>query len=140
MKTKPQTGRCARSCGGVILISVGIVATLDVHDVATARTLPLPLQDLMWFGPALALLGGLVFAREFPRAERWLTRGKIRVTGLVMLAVSLVVWLWVLATDRGGDGSWAKGMMALQSSIYVGLPGLLLTLASFVLRAGRGRS
>lgn len=134
MKTNPQVWRCARLCGGVVLLGVGIVATRDLDHAATERILPHGLQDLMWFGPALALLGSLVLAREFPRAERWLTRRKIRVTGLGMLATCLVVWLLVLATDRGGDGSWAKGMVALQSSIYVGLPGLLLTLVSFVLR------
>ena len=134
MKTNPQAWRWVRLCGGVVLLGVGIVATRDLDHDATARILPRVLQDLIWFGPALALVGSLVLAREFPRAERWLTRRKIRVPGLVMLAISLIVWLWVLATDRGGDASWGIVMIALMSSIYVGLPGLLLTLASFVLR------
>jgi hypothetical protein len=134
MKPKPQAWRRAQLCGGLVLVGLGIAAIHDLDHAATERIMPLVLRDLIWFGPAIALLGCLTFLRGFARHERWLTSRKVLVTGLVMLAVGVIGWLLASATDPGGDASWANGMVAIMFAIYAGLPGLFLTLASFVLR------
>lgn len=118
------------------MLGLGLAATYDFDHAATERMMPPVLQGLIWFGPAIALLGGLTFLRGFAWGERWFSRRKILVMGLVMLAVGVVVWLLANATDRGGDASWAHGMAAIMFAIYVGLPGLFLTLVSFVLKPG----
>jgi hypothetical protein len=52
-----------------------------------------------------------------------------------MLSADVMVWLLANATDRGGDASWANGMVAIMFAIYIGLPGLLLALVSFVIKS-----
>ena len=126
-------------CGGLVLLGFGIIATRDLDHVETERILARLPQDLIFFGPAIALLGCLMLLRAFAWSERWLTRRRVLVLGLVMFSISLFVWLFVIATDHGSDASWAKGMLAIMSTIYAGLPGLFLTLASFVLKPAENK-
>lgn len=119
-----------RVLGGLIMLGLGVVATVDLNHGATERILPTELRELIWFGPALAVLGCLTVLRGFVWGERFCSRRKVLVTGLVILVGGAIPMLWALATDPGGDASWANGMVALMAVIFAVLPGLFLVLAA----------
>lgn len=120
--------------GALLLLALGTVTTRDLMLPATDRLLPVVAGKIALFGPGVALLGLLLLARSFEWGARSLTRRNVLVTGFVLLGAGILVGAVAMATDHGGDASWANAMWFQMAEIFVGLPGLLLTLAALLLK------
>lgn len=123
----------------LVLLGLGAVATYDLDHAATARILPNKLYGWTMFGPGLALLGLLVLVRGCAWGNKVCSRRNVLVAGVVMLGVCAGVWLVAVATDHSGEVPYARAMFVMLATILIGLPGLLLTLATLLLKSDSDR-
>ena len=129
--------------GGLILTGFGFLVTYDGLLSATERVLPLRLQSVIFFGPSLLAVGCVTFLRGLPLGASVIFRRGVLMIGLLMLAIGGWPWLYISYLTGGRPGNEGDGMLGTIIFIYVGLPGLALTLTSLVMNVKshkRGKS
>lgn len=126
-----------RLVAAILLLALGVVATTDLNQSADASILPASLREIVFFGPALLALGLLLLVRCCAWGRRICSRRNVLITGIALLSISAAYFIYVQATERGGDASWANGMLAVMGIILVGMPGLFLTVGALLI--GRNR-
>ncbi len=136
----------------VVLIGLGLTVvggyllTQDLFHERSARILPPRLDYLMFFGPVIFLVGLTGFLTELLRRSRKTKQvflQGLRILGVAMLLVGGYPWPWVsvLTGQHGGrPGNEAEGMAGFLIMLFVGLPGLLLTLLSCAIIASRSKA
>lgn len=133
-----NAGVCAIT-GGLVLIGLGILGTHDLINLPQERILPGCVQSLMFLGPMIIGLGIIPllygsFSGE-SRALGWVVLG----VGLLMLAVGGFPWIYTSYLIGGRPGNEGAGMAGTLIFIFVGLPGLAITIAGLALKAKRRR-
>jgi hypothetical protein len=126
--------KTAQLIGALLLIGAGSVAVRDLYFGAGERILPHAFRELIFLGPGLVALGLLMLGRCSEACRKIRARKNVLAAGLFMLGIGAGSFLLALATDKGGDASWASGQMAVMIAIFVGVPGLFLTLAGCFIR------
>ena len=84
-------------------------------------------------GPALTVIGGVMLVRGFFWGEPAVSGRTILYSGLIMLLFGAFPWIYtpMIIDDNGGEGS---GMLGTFLFIFLGVPGLLMTIIGFLTR------
>jgi len=129
--------------GGLILAGFGVLATYDLMHPATERLFPLQLQSMIYFGPILLAVGCVICLRGFAWGERSCSHSAVLMMGLAMLVIGGCPWLYTSYLTGGRPGNEAAGMLGTLIFIFIGLPGLALTVAGLISKprnSKKGRS
>ena len=127
---------------GWLLLIFGGLLTYDLLQEPSRRILPPPPGKLLIVGPAWALLGIVKLVTHY--GARWVGKGVNRflmILGWAMMIVGLFPFWGLGAWTRlhgGRPGNEGDGMAGTLMIIFVGLPGLALTVFNYV-RARRRR-
>ena len=118
--------------GGVILIGLGALGTHDLFGHPAERFLPTRFQYLMFLGPVSIGFGIVTTLRGLFLSASRVLRRVVLGTGLLMLAVGGCPWMYTPFIT--GDRQEGAGMLATMIFIFVGMPGLAITIAGWALR------
>ena len=127
-----RSGRGIAISAGLILSAVGVLVTRDLMSPAAERMLPLGLQSLIFMGPVLLAVGFVTLLRGFAWGATSVGRWGVLVAGLLMLVIGGCPWLYTSYLTGGRPGNEGVGMLGTLVFIFVGLPGLALTLAGLL--------
>ena len=89
-------------------------------------------------GPLLIIGGGVALVRGLTSGAKVFSSRTALVTGLLMLAVAGLPWLYGLTVPGAWPGDEAAGMLLTILLFVVGLPGLFLTVAGLLWRGWEG--
>ena len=121
--------------GGLILTGFGVIATYDLIHPATERIFPLQLQAIIYFGPILLAVGCVICLRGFAWGERSGYHRAMLMMGLAMLVIGGYPWIYTSYLIGGRPGNEGAGMLGTLIFIFVGLPGLAITLIALIQRS-----
>jgi hypothetical protein len=121
--------------GGLILTGFGVIATYDLIHPATERIFPLQLQAIIYFGPILLAVGCAICLRGSAWGERSGYHRAMLMMGLAMLVIGGCPWLYTSYLIGGRPGNEGAGMLGTLIFIFVGLPGLAITLIALIQRS-----
>jgi hypothetical protein len=131
MNDKPFSGK--KVSVGWALIGLGLILTYNLLHQKSDR-IPLFLLDaLIFFGPAFLIAGTVLVLRRGAWNRRIFSRGFFLQVGLIMLILGGFPWIYtpLIIRDGGMEGS---GMLGTIIFILVGLPGLIVTVLSLLMR------
>jgi hypothetical protein len=126
--------RVAALIVGVIIIALGLLTTYNLSRQQDSRIGPEMFHEpVMYLGPVFLVAGGFLCVRALSTTARLILRRIMLVLGIIMLIVGAFPWAYtpLLIGDGGMEGS---GMLGTLIFLFVGLPGLVLTLLALTLR------
>jgi hypothetical protein len=121
---------------GLVLIGLAIgifwYGNYDVSHTKGAGNAWDFLALLFILTPTMIMFGIIIIIRGCFWGAKVISGRNILITGLIMLVIGAFPWLytpWLMGTRGGDEGS---GMMGTMIFLFVGIPGLLLTILGFI--------
>jgi uncharacterized protein YqgC (DUF456 family) len=119
---------------GLILVCVGIICTYD-SLFYPAPILGTQLRWLGLFGPTFLLVGCVISLRGFAFGRSSVFRYAVLILGLLMLVIGGCPWLYTPYLIGGGRDNEGAGMLGMIIFIFVGLPGLVVSLVALRMKS-----
>ncbi len=118
---------------GLALISLGLILTYNLFHEKSDRIPLLFSDELIFYGPALLIAGIVLVLRRGAWNQRIFSRALFLQVGLIMLILGGFPWIYtpLIIRDGGMEGS---GMLGLIIFIFLGLPGLIVTVLGLLMR------
>ncbi len=118
---------------GLILIISGVLLIYYVFFRTSIDDVSLIFTRLSYLSPMLCIMGIVIFIRGIFWGAPAFSGRTVLYTGLLMLLLGVFPWAYtpLIIRDRGMEGS---GMLGMLIFLFVGIPGLILTIIGFIIR------